>query len=288
MNRSEYEEAIKSFNFRAHYAYELMTEAKEKSYRKQYDEAVEARSNAEIKLSQCSENAVKKANGLVDKIDQLNEEIARLEPIKDISRLSETCMNRLIQIYTEITTGRTKDIKNKYLTKGIMNEELAIDRYSLHVGKMFRKNKDRIYSDHWQGEIDLDDEERDMTIDTKCSWDVFSFDKFTGKELSQNYYWQGQVYMMLKKRSYHRVVFCLENTPEKLLENEIKKLKYDFIGSEEDWDEALNELKFKHNYDDLPDSRRIKIFEIDASEEAQNKLIKRAVECKAWLLNYKQ
>ena len=61
--------------------------------------------------------------------------------------LSVTTMNYLKQLHKEEVFGRKKEIRSKYLDKGIEVEEEAITLYSEVTGELFIKNKKRFTND---------------------------------------------------------------------------------------------------------------------------------------------
>ena len=255
------------FSFRAHYIGELMTEPKEKSNKEKYETLLESSATKLKKLNECSATALKTKAKLEAELDKINDQTEALRPFINQVNLSETCKTRLAKIFTEADSGRVKDIRAKYLEKGLRTEEDIIDMYSELMGKMYRKNKFRLDNGNFNGEFDFEDADMDMIIDAKSAWDIFSFDNNLTKSLNPIYYWQGQVYMLLKKRAHHRVVYGLANTPKNMVEIEMKKLLYDFVGTPEDLQEAYSELEAFHNYDSMPLKRKLKIFDIDRNEE---------------------
>lgn len=258
---------FEDFLFRAHYAGELVTESKEKSNIQIYNETLDKIEEKTNKLLALSDKAVKSKIKLENEIDSLNFLLSNIEPVKNDVKLSETCVTRLSKIFTEFDTLLTRDIRNKYIEKGLKMEEDAITLYSLFCGKMYTKNTERKSNGYFSGEIDFKDDNEDMTIDTKVAYDVFSFDNTLQKGISKIYYAQGQVYMWLWGKSRHRICYALLNTPKGIVEAEKRKLLFDFTGTEKDLNEAYNEIERLHNYDNLPLERKLKFFDIERNEE---------------------
>ena len=162
-------------------------------------------------------------------------------------------------------TGKHKVIDSKYLRRGIESEEFAIAR----VGKELVKNKQYFENDYFKGTPDIITD--DCVIDTKCSWDAFTFPFFI-KEPPIQYVAQLQVYMNLTGKRKAILAYCLENgTMEQINSLAWKKAKDD--GADEPkidhWDTAESEL----NYDNLSPELRIKKFEIEYDEDMINNLI---------------
>lgn len=258
---------FEDFSFRAHYSGELMTESKEKSNIQVYNETLDKIQDKTNKLLSLSEKAVKTRDKLENDIDALNMLIISLEPVKNDVKLSETCLTRLSKIFTEADTGLVRDVRNKYIEKGLKMEEDAITMYSLFCGKMFIKNTERKCNGYFNGEIDFKDDSEDMTIDTKVAYDVFSFDNTMQKGVNKLYYSQGQIYMWLWNKSRHRICYTLLNTPVGIVESEKRKLLFDFTGTESDLSDAYNEIERLHNYDNLPLERKLKFYDIERNDE---------------------
>jgi len=110
-------------------------------------------------------------------------------------------------------------LENKYLSKGIANEQIGIDLVNQVRFMDFVKNTERIDVGWLTGECDINAEDR--IIDIKCSW---SFDTFPAYEeeaqksvKKAGYDWQMRGYMMLYNKEVAEVIYCLTSTPDLLL-----------------------------------------------------------------------
>jgi hypothetical protein len=109
--------------------------------------------------------------------------------------------------------GVRKQIKSKYLEKGTQMEAEAIDKAIEWVNLEFVLKNDKNFEDEFfTGTPDIIGD--DFIIDTKCSWDCFTFPLFDTTIENKAYELQLQIYMHLtgKKRGY--LVYMLLNTPE--------------------------------------------------------------------------
>lgn len=258
------------FEFRCHYLGDLMSEPKGKSNAEKYSELKSYKSSLFEKISAMNDGKLKD-NAFI-KFSETDKKLKELEPIKDVPLFSSTCLRRLAQIYTEQTTGRRKKIESFYIEKGLKTEELSISLYSSVYEKFYRKNKERISNGFVIGEIDFDDEKEDIVIDTKSSFDIFTFDETIATGTKKLYYWQGQGYMWLKNRKHFRLAYCLNNTPSEIIFRLKNNLKYKFIGSPEEYEDACREIDELHNYDDLPEKRKIRVYDIERNDEDINRL----------------
>jgi hypothetical protein len=109
--------------------------------------------------------------------------------------------------------GVRKQIKSKYLEKGTQMEAEAIDKAIEWMNLEFVLKNDKNFEDEFfTGTPDIIGD--DFIIDTKCSWDCFSFPLFDTAIENKAYELQLQIYMHLtgKKKAY--LVYMLLNTPE--------------------------------------------------------------------------
>lgn len=139
--------------------------------------------------------------------------------------------------------GYRKEIKSKYLEKGTVLEDIAIDKAIEWLDLPFViKNEKSFEDEFFTGTPDLILENE--VIDIKCSYDCFTFPLFEEELPTDDYYYQLQVYMHLTGKKKGRVVYVLLNTPEEIAP----------------WEE-------EKDYDDLDKKYRVKSYEFDFDEK---------------------
>lgn len=181
-------------------------------------------------------------------------------------------------------TSKRKDIESKYLTRGLAVEHLAIERIGRYYGVECVKNETQLENEYFTGEFDtLVNVETPIIVDAKSSWDAFTFPYFE-EDAPEGYKDQDLVYLDLTGCKKAAVAFCLENGT---LE-EVERLSWKIAkkeGAEEPdinhWDEAEKRL----NYDHLPESMRIKVYEFDINNQRIDEMKKRVIECRAYIKN---
>lgn len=195
--------------------------------------------------------------------------------------MGETCKNYLKEWVISEFTGKQKRIRSKYLTKGINAEPMALKRIGNYYGVELKKNEKRLKNDYFTGEFDT--MTKDIVIDAKCSWDAFTFPFFV-TEIERSYYLQLQIYMELTGLKKASLCYCLENGTDE----EIEKLSWEYAkenGHDEpdidDWEQAEKEL----NYDHLPESARIKVFEFDYEPAIIEELKQRVIDARVYIKN---
>ena len=152
--------------------------------------------------------------------------------------LSETTKTYLKDWAVSEIYGYQKEIKSKYITKGLTKEDEAIDKAIEWLDLDFvLKNEKYFEDDYFCGTPDIitDDE----VIDIKNSWDCWTFPLFDNEIKNKDYFTQLQVYMHLTGKKRARLVYVLLNTPEEM-----------------HWEQQLK-------YDDKPKKLRIKAFSVD-------------------------
>lgn len=189
----------------------------------------------------------------------------------------------LREIFTEVTTGKRKEITCKIFEKGHFMEEdgVSMVNKTLYPNELLLKNRQRKTNEWIEGECDV--VHGDIIYDVKNAWDRFTFGK---AELTDDYEWQGRGYMWLWNKPMFRLFYCLNNMPDHLLADEERKLfyKHNFISIEDrEYLRLCDELRAFHNYDDMPMEERFKVWEIQHSDEAIDKLKAKIGKCRTFL-----
>ena len=175
--------------------------------------------------------------------------------------LGETCKKKLNAIFIEKKYHRYQDFSSKMIEKGNANEETGITMLSNHINEFLLKNEITFQNDYLIGTPDIIHDNK--IFDIKCSWSIHTF---MAAQISKDYYWQMQAYMELTGINIAYLTYCLTDTPEKLIEDEIRRAKYKctdeslYIDIEEGYRRELT-------FGDIPDSERIKIFKIERNQE---------------------
>jgi hypothetical protein len=213
-----------------------------------------------------------------------------LDSVKNYAEISEGCKTHLIDVYVAKEFGRsTKDIKSKYLEKGVVMEDTGVLTYGIVKGWLPEKNKLRLDDGFIMGEWDFD--KKDIVFDIKCSWDLWTFYrniKFIESPRSCVYYPNMQGYMKLLNKPKSKVVYTLVDTPKELIEREKRYLKNGFVGSEELLEEALKELEKNMTFSDIPMERRIIEIPIERDDEYIENIQKCVIACREYLNNFKE
>ena len=184
--------------------------------------------------------------------------------------LSPGAKTYLKELFKEITFQRSKELKSKYLDKGIVCEKDSIEAMKMFYGEDFQKNTVRFENEWFTGEPDIIN--GDEVIDVKSSWDYETFPMFDEELENQTYYWQIQAYMDLLELQKGRVIYVLNDTPEEIIYEEKRRVSWQLglINEELKFDlpEDLEfEIERNLRYEDIPTEARIKEFTVVRNEK---------------------
>lgn len=195
--------------------------------------------------------------------------------------MGETAKTYIKEWVISQITGKEKDIKSKYLSRGKDMECAAIERVSKYYCTELEKNETFLENEYFCGTYDAKNFER--VIDTKVPFDCFTFPYFIS-EVDPDYYAQLQVYMDLTGLKKASVCYCLENGSNEQIERLSWQIAKDKLMDEpeiEEWDEAEKQLSYDHISDDL----RIRVYEFEYDAELIEKLKSRVIEARSYIEN---
>lgn len=209
----------------------------------------------------------------------------------EAGNLSETTKTYLLEVYISEKYNRDKNVTSKYMEKGLLVEEDSITLYSRVMKKFFKKNESKLSNEFIKGTPDLytglEITEADLVIDIKSSWDIFSFFKVKfDNSINKDYWWQLQGYMALTGASKAKLVYCLVDTPDTLIEDEKRKLLYKMNAGtteNEDYIIACEELERSMRFSDIPMEDRVIEYSIDRDDKAIAQLYDRIERCRMYL-----
>jgi hypothetical protein len=185
--------------------------------------------------------------------------------------------------------GRSTELMNKYVQKGLMVEEDSITLFSRVRKQFFTKNSTNLQDDFTKGTPDIYIGESilqaETIIDIKSSFDIFTFFNSKREELNKNYYWQLQTYMSLTGATHAEVVYCLVNTPDSIVEGQKRKFIWDAgIKGEDQYNHAVfDEISRMSEYEDIPIEERMFSFKFDRNDEDIERLHLRIILCRNWM-----
>lgn len=225
------------------------------------------------------------------KIKELTAEVKRLEALKDGINLSATCIAHLIDIYVFALSGREQEIYSKYMEKGKKQEGSGIKLLRELDDRFYSKNTERLFNEYINGECDIVFEDDDVIIDTKLSWDFYSFQPKSVQPIDKHYYWQSQGYMELWNINNFVLAYILDDTPDSIIEDEKKRLLYQIgthMKDSELYADACLSIEKSMRYNDIPLEFRVIKKPIKRNRSEIERCYARIKECRQWLNKYAQ
>jgi hypothetical protein len=218
-----------TYKFRASQTHKLLTGSLPD--KREFDKRILELENERDFLVNANGNKVKWTINKQDELDNLLQK--KNTPYHEL--LPKTMTSELRKIHRSETFGRNFSFTNKYVQKGIAQEEQSISVFQTYrrefnkINFPLENNKKILSNDYVSGEADLTDtnnfENCNEGFDTKCSWELETF-PFKGDSLDTAYECQNQVYMWLSGAKKWTTVYVLVNVTEDLLHKEKMKWFY--------------------------------------------------------------
>jgi hypothetical protein len=240
-------------------------------------------------------------------LKEIENVLFRIEPEDS---LPPGAITYLEEVFRSHFWKRKRFLENKYLTKGTVCEEDALELVSMRDSCYYRKNDEHLNNDYIQG---TPDNLQIIIKDTKTSWDMESFEK---AELITLYEWQLKGYMWiahsydfpeLETKTEAELDYCLVNAPLHLLQDEKRRMWLNLGQPEEDDEDFIEKMmqlernmifdtaKFKKeypNYDfyspildfSIPPHMRLKSFKVNITEDDIKHMTRRVKMAREWLI----
>lgn len=175
---------------------------------------------------------------------------------KTKGELSKTAQTYLMEWYAD----EHEEISSKYITKGLMQEDNAIDFMATTLNYGIAEKNINIYSNEWcVGTPDVII--GDTVIDIKCAWSQKTLlDSATN--LNTDYEWQLRGYKMITGCNKSILFYALMNTP------------------------ASANYGLEVIYENLPTNQRWVAYQFKRDEFKEQMIVDRVEECRKWLVKY--
>ncbi len=140
--------------------------------------------------------------------------------------MGQTAKSYIIQKAKEDFFEYRSEINNKYLTKGLAQEQDSINLLNLVRLEDYKKNEERVENEWLTGCCDIITDTSIIDIKTSWSLDTFPATTYELKDLS-DYEWQGRAYMWLYDMLKFELCYVMVTTaPEIMGEYENGALHY--------------------------------------------------------------
>jgi hypothetical protein len=194
--------------------------------------------------------------------------------------LSQTAKTYVEELAKEHLFGIKKVFKSRYTDKGNEVEEKAIELTEEVLGFEFLTKNEEYFENEWiKGTPDIIT--TSLVIDVKSSWSGDTFPFFETELPNKDYYYQVMGYMWLTGKKNALISYCLINTPEEIVNDEIRRTawgKYEIEPSEE----TIRDVVALHNFDHIPKERRVKAFHVEYNEGVVNEMKTRIEHCRTY------
>ena len=184
------------------------------------------------------------------------------EPKEKTEILSKGAKTVLDNMAKEFVYGFNEVVSGKYMEKGIIVEDQAIELYNSVFFTDYKKNTERKTNDWLTGECDIFTGSK--IIDIKSSWSLPTFPATQEEGQNKGYEWQLRAYMMLWDVDEAEIAYCMVNTPDELIKFEQEEL---------------------HFVDHIPEHLRVTIVPYKRDKELENKIKVKVEAARAYLAN---
>lgn len=130
--------------------------------------------------------------------------------------LSQTAKSYIIQKAKEDFFDYKTEFTNKYVLKGIHQEQDSIDLLNAVRFESYKKNEKRVENEWLSGCCDIITENLIIDIKSSFSLDTFPATSYELKDLN-DYEWQGRAYMWLYDRPRFELCYVMVSTADDLL-----------------------------------------------------------------------
>ena len=214
-------------------------------------------------------------------------------------KLSDTAESEIEKVWLLYEKGYYGELDNKYVNKGLFNEQLGLGIVSDYVGKLILKNEERIYKNNLTGEADgfFIENGKKIVIDVKCPWDV---NTYKNNKLSNIYEYQLRCYMYLYDVDEAWLCYCLTDTPEHIVTSLKKKEFYKYYHDgmtndevsllEKKLDRVYKQIETNMIYSNNPAYKKeemVKIFKITRDLDIEQKMLAKIPQALIYYANFR-
>lgn len=183
--------------------------------------------------------------------------------------------------------GLENKVYSKYMDKGIMNEPQALQMLIKKKGwKNIDLGKSRLFNDYVTGEPDL---HHDFILaDVKCSFSASTFPWLDTELKNKDYIFQMQTYMWLAGLDVSYLAYCLTDTPESMIIEEVQRRVYKEMSYPDNKSKSMEEIEIEIDADvrkemtfpGVDEDKRVRVFEVKRDDELIEQIKARVIEAR--------
>ena len=147
---------------------------------------------------------------------------------------------------------------------------------------LFIKNKERKSNEFITGEPD---NTQGKIRDIKSSWSLSTFPMHDDRLTNIDYWWQLQGYMELFDLEESELIYCLVDTPEELINDEMRRTGWKLGFTADIPDDLEAEIRSNMTFSDIPAPLRVKVFKVERDRLAMRQLEEQVIRCRTYLNN---
>lgn len=178
--------------------------------------------------------------------------------------LSETTKTYIRSVAKQDFYGYDLELNNKYILKGINQEDDSINLLNSVNFTQYTKNTERLTNEWLTGEADIVTE--DTIIDVKTSWSLDTFPATPEEGINKDYEWQLRAYLFLYDKPLAHLCYCMVSTQADLL-NQYENLSL-------------------HRVDHIPAEKRITTITYERDLELEEEIKTRLYYCTEYYVKY--
>lgn len=199
-------------------------------------------------------------------------------------QLSAGAKSRVEEQFLADKFGIKKEFWSKETDKGNECEDESINLFAKTSGIFgIKKNLETFENEFFIGTPDIIT--NDSVIDIKTSYSGLTFPWFEKDFPTFAYYYQVQAYLYLTGRQNGFVAYCLTNSDELAIQDEIRREAWRqkiIDPTDEQLDAIETKVYSQMTFDQIPDELRVKVYTIERNETVIKKMIERVKLCRVY------
>ncbi len=143
--------------------------------------------------------------------------VGKLMPYPEKDTLSDGALSHVYELSSQILLDWQPELNTPEIEKGRAVEEQSIALLNQVTGNFYVKNHQRITTDLFTGEWDIDEQDEDIIIDIKSAYSKKTFPLIIKEGDKKLYEWQLDTYMLIRDIGNSEIVYTLVDTPDYLI-----------------------------------------------------------------------
>jgi hypothetical protein len=204
--------------------------------------------------------------------------------------LSKGVKTYLEQLHKEEVFDKREEIRSKYLDKGIQCEEESLSLYTEVTGVLVINNNGKKNRTDDEGSRRTNefitgqpDNKQGKIREFKTSWSLATYPMHEDSITNVDYWWQCQGYMELFNLEKAELIYCLVDTPEELINDEMRRTGWKLGFTADIPDDLEKEIRRNMTFSDIPAELRVKVFPVERDRLAMRQLEEQLIRCRTYM-----